>query len=74
MPKALVVISDMEIDRYIEREGLDFVEQMRRTFAERGYELPKLVLWNAEARNDTFLTQDDQVIYVGGQSPSVFEL
>lgn len=74
MPKALVVISDMEIDMYIEREGLDFVEQMRRTFAEKGYELPKLILWNAEARNDTFLTQDDQVIYVGGQSPSVFEL
>lgn len=74
MPKALVVISDMEIDCYIEREGLDFVEQMRQTFAKRGYELPKLVLWNAEARNDTFLTQDDQVIYVGGQSPSVFEL
>ena len=74
MPKALVVISDMEIDRYIEKEGLDFVEQMRRTFAERGYKLPKLILWNAEARNDTFLTQDDQVIYVGGQSPSVFEL
>lgn len=74
MPKALVVISDMEIDMYIEEEGLGFVEQMRQTFAGRGYELPKLVLWNAEARNDTFLTQDDQVIYVGGQSPSVFEL
>lgn len=74
MPKALVVISDMEIDCYIETRGLDFVEQMRQTFAERGYELPKLVLWNAEARKDTFLTQDDQVIYVGGQSPSVFEL
>lgn len=74
MPKALVVISDMEIDRYIERVGLDFVEQMRQAFAERGYKLPKLVLWNAEARNDTFLTQDDQVIYVSGQSPSVFEL
>ena len=35
--------------------------------------MPKLILWNVEARNDTFLTQDSDVIKVSGQSASVFK-
>ena len=73
MPKALVVISDMEIDRYIQRNGLDFVGTMRQKFARYGYSLPTLVCWNVEARNDTFLSKQERVLYVGGQSPSVFK-
>ena len=73
LPKALCVISDMEIDRYIQRRGLDFVNKMRLKFEQNAYTMPKLILWNVEARNDTFLTQDNHVIKVSGQSASVFK-
>lgn len=73
MPKALVVISDMEIDRYMRGYGIDFVDEMKRKFAVHGYDLPKLVFFNVEARNDTFLSQSADVINVSGQSPSTFK-
>ena len=81
LPKALVVVSDMEIDPYFPceasyqgyRRSHDFVETVRKDFEAAGYQLPKLVLWNVEARNDTFLSQDENVLFVGGQSPSVFK-
>lgn len=72
MPKALVVVSDMEIDRYIRQNRMDFVDAMKAKFARYGYTLPKLVLWNVEARNDTFLTKQEGVICVSGQSASTF--
>jgi hypothetical protein len=72
LPKALVVISDMEIDRYMRQNKMDFVDAMKTKFARFGYTLPKLILWNVEARNDTFLTKQEGVICVGGQSASTF--
>lgn len=78
MPKAIVVISDMEIDSYMCNDddyGYDwsFINEMRRQFEIAGYSLPKIVLWNVEARNDTFLHNSDDVIFVSGQSPSAFK-
>lgn len=73
MPKALMVISDLEIDNYVQSYGLDFVGEMKKKFASYSYTLPLLVLWNVEARNDTFLSQDEKVLYVSGQSPSTFK-
>lgn len=74
LPKALVVISDMEIDPYFCGDrSLDFVQAQKRKFANAGYEMPKLVLWNVEARNDTFLTKGEDVLLVSGQSASVFK-
>ena len=73
MPKALVVISDMEINRYMRGYGIDFVDEMKEKFKAHGYELPKLVFFNVEARNDTFLSQSTDVINVSGQSPSTFK-
>jgi len=74
MPEALVVISDMEINRMEKDYGqYSFIDAMRKRFEEAGYELPKIVLWNVEARNDTFLHPHEDVIYVSGQSPSTFK-
>ena len=42
-------------------------------FAKFGYTLPKLVMWNVEARNDTFLSQSEDVVLVSGQSASTFK-
>ena len=71
MPKALVVVSDMEIDSY--SSNLDFVETVKRDFEKYEYEMPKLILWNVESRNDTFLTKSNDVILVGGHSASIFK-
>lgn len=73
MPKALIVISDMEIDRYMSRRGLGFVDTMKEKFNVAEYEMPKIILWNVEARQDTYLSQNPDVIYVSGSSPSVFK-
>lgn len=72
MPKALVVISDMEIDCYMRTHSMDFVDTMRARFAKYGYVLPKLICWNVEARNDTFLTKQEGVLMVSGQASSTF--
>lgn len=74
LPKALIVISDMEIDPFFRPYmKWDFMQTVRLKFARAGYSVPKLILWNVEARQDTFLTKDEDVILVSGQSPSVFK-
>lgn len=75
LPRALVVVSDMEIDSYVRYHGLDFVKTWRERFKAYGYELPQLVLWNVEARNDTFLTKmaTKGVTFLSGQSASTFK-
>ena len=72
MPTALVVVSDMEIDRYMRQNRMDFVDAMKTKFARYGYDLPTLICYNVEARNDTFLSKGDGVLYVSGQSASTF--
>ena len=74
MPKTFVVISDMEIDRYM-RPGRhwDFLEVMRARFEQYGYKLPKVVMWNVNARKDTVLSQSEDVIFISGQSASSFK-
>ena len=74
LPSALVVISDMEIDRFgSENYNWSFVDKWEKRFAKAGYKLPKLVMWNVEARNDTFLSQNPNVLYISGQSTSTFQ-
>lgn len=74
LPKALVIISDLEID-YWNGGALTFTEEMRNRFADAGYEMPKLVYWNVDSRKDTFLASknDPNTILVSGQSASTFK-
>lgn len=74
LPKALVIISDLEID-YWHGGSLTFTEEMRKRFADAGYEIPKLVYWNVDSRKDTFLASknDPNAILVSGQSASTFK-
>jgi hypothetical protein len=74
MPKTLVVISDMEIDKYM-RPGRhwDFLKVMEARFNAKGYALPKIVMWNVNARKDTVLSQDEHTIFISGQSASSFK-
>lgn len=72
MPKSIIIVSDMEIDRCC--SGIDFYDEMKARFARAGYELPNLVFWNVNSRNDTFLAKAGTkgVQLVSGQSVTVF--
>ena len=74
MPETFVVISDMEIDKYM-RPGRhwDFLQTMRARYEAVGYKLPKIVMWNVNARKDTALSQSEDVIFISGQSASSFK-
>lgn len=74
MPKALIVISDGEIDSFMSpRFSWDFMDVQRAKFAAYGYELPKIVMWNIESRQDAFVTKSDKVIFVSGNAASTFK-
>lgn len=74
MPKALVVVSDMEIDPFFRGQGLDFLEEMTCRFRNAGYTMPKIVLYNVEARANTFhaKSSNPNVVFASGYSASAF--
>lgn len=45
LPKALIVISDMQIDPYRCGNSSDFLDAMQKKYASYGYELPYIVFW-----------------------------
>ena len=78
MPKAVVIITDMEIDR-CERTGQaewnTIVDQVREYYEHVGYRMPNVVFWNVASRHDTYLARCDYegVQMVSGSSASVFK-
>ena len=73
MPKAMLVLSDMEIDSYFRPNArFDFMDTLEAKFCAAGYNCPRLILWNINARHDTFLSNREDVILVSGQSASTF--
>ena len=95
MPKALVVISDMEFDEAVTlhkwenssslsyTSGFDstynesYNALIKRKFINAGYDIPKIVFWNVESRNNVFHACEkdgmDNVILVSGNSASTFK-
>lgn len=74
MPKALLVLSDNEIDQYYRPSAnWDFMDALEVKFHAYGYECPRLILWNINARNDTFLSNREDVVLVSGQSAATFK-
>lgn len=73
LPRALVVISDMEIDQ-ASYASQDFTALQREKFAHYGYDLPKVIYWNVQSRQDTFLANGSRpgIQLASGQSASVF--
>lgn len=77
MPKALVVITDMEINAGGDDSKVwnTIVDTMRDKYAQAGYVLPNIIFWNVASRHDTFLARSDYkgVQLVSGSSPTVFK-
>lgn len=89
LPKNLIVISDMEFNSCVTtglpsayRWGYDLTppnetlfESMKQKWANYGYDLPRLVFWNCQARqNNIPIIDKENVSYVSGMSPSIFEM
>lgn len=74
MPKAIIVISDMEIDQCGNREWT-FYDKMAAKFAKHGYVIPNVIFWNVNSRHDIFHADKDRkgVQLASGQSVTVFK-
>lgn len=74
MPSSIVIITDMEIDHCVKGSWL-FYDDMKKCFETNGYELPNIVFWNVNSRNNTYHASYDRkgVQLASGQSASVFE-
>ena len=74
MPKAIVVISDMEIDCCGDREWT-FYDKMAAKFTKHGYIIPNVIFWNVNSRHDVFHADKNRkgVQLASGQSVTVFK-
>lgn len=75
MPKAIIVISDGEIDSFASYEGeWSFLSKITNLYNNAGYEIPKVVMWNVEARHDCYIDsiKNPNIQFISGSSPSVF--
>ena len=76
MPSTLYIISDMEFDYCAEGADITNFEYAKKIFAEAGYQLPRVVFWNIQSRNQQQpVTQNEQgVALVSGCSPRIFNM
>ena len=82
IPQNIIVISDLEFDRaqgwraeMNSRNAETLMEGIARKWAAYGYQMPKLVYWNVQCRQNN-IPQDlgnGRVSYVSGMSPSIFQ-
>lgn len=72
MPEMLLVISDMEFNSCA--KGTAF-ETARRMYSKYGYDLPKVVFWNVNARegNSPVTFRDNDTALVSGFSPTILK-
>ena len=74
MPESIIVITDMEFDECVRNDWI-FYDQMKENFEKYGYNIPNIVFWNVNSRNNTYHASFDLkgVQLASGQSPVVFE-
>ena len=74
MPKAIVVISDMEID-FCGNRSWTFYDKMENKFRKAGYVIPNIIFWNVDSRRDVFHSDSKRkgVQLASGQSVTVFK-
>lgn len=81
MPKNIIIISDMEFDKardywgyraYYETESI--MEKCMRRYQKAGYQLPHLIFWNCDARQNTLpMRVENNISFISGYSPVLFE-
>ena len=90
LPQNIIIISDMEFDRargygqtydyathtYKTNNATPetLMEGIARKWANAGYEMPKLIFWNVDARqNNIAMKLEHGISFVSGFSPSIFQ-
>lgn len=75
MPKSLVIISDMEFDNQTTGNHNLYYDRMVEMYHNAGYEVPTIIFWNVDSRQDTFHVACDKkgVQLASGQSASTFK-
>ena len=84
LPQNIIVISDMEFDSAVgswrsrgqinSRNAETVLEGIARKWAAAGYQMPHLIFWNVDARqNNIPMLGNGPISYVSGFSPSIFE-
>lgn len=76
MPENIYIISDMEFNYCAANSKLTNFENAKRKFEQAGYELPNLVFWNVQSRQDNLpVSKNEQgVTLVSGASPRIFAM
>ena len=71
MPEMLLIMSDMQFDQCARFDDTA-MKMMSRKFEEAGYELPKIVFWNLNAKDNVPVKYDTRgVALVSGFSPAI---
>lgn len=90
MPDALIILTDMEIDRCVRMnrnhwnrittdddiiDSWSFYDDVKRYYESNGYNIPNIIFWNVDSRNDVFHADSKRkgVQLVSGQSTAVFK-
>lgn len=76
MPTMIIIFSDMEFDcSWVEGRSVSAYDAARAKYAACGYDLPKIVFWNLNARpgNNPVTIQDTGTASVSGFSPAVLK-
>lgn len=76
VPKTIYIVSDMEFDEASDRNDKTNFEVIKQKYHEAGYEMPILVFWNVDSRqNNVPVGQNEKgVILVSGASPTIFKM
>jgi len=74
MPKALLIVSDMEFDGCVAKPNENAMMMIERMYAEAGYKVPVLVFWRVNAltsdSNNPVKFDKNNVALISGASPS----
>jgi hypothetical protein len=78
MPKYLLILSDMEFDSAVSRHhgrGVRAQDMAVEKFADAGYEMPKIVYWNLNARPGNVPVKFDEkgTALISGFSPAIMK-
>lgn len=73
MPETLLILSDMQFDVCVRFDD-SAIEMIRRKYEEAGYNVPNVVFWNINSRDNVPVKMNEKgVALVSGYSPSILK-